>query len=118
MPPRPPGRITSARSRCGLLPLIRPTILAIATIIFLISFDEVVLSLFLIRPVRCRVEVFRHVDLRADGMRTAIREQLVSAPDTSTAHYRRNTAQRIELVTCSLFVSVGRSHPCDLEKGI
>jgi putative spermidine/putrescine transport system permease protein len=61
------------------LPLIRPAILASAAIVFLISFDELVVSLFLVGPrlSTLPVEVFRHVDLRADPEVAALATVLV-----------------------------------------
>ena len=61
------------------LPLIRPAILASAAIVFLISFDEVVVSLVLVGPrlSTLPVEVFRHIDLRADPQVAALATVLV-----------------------------------------
>jgi putative spermidine/putrescine transport system permease protein len=62
------------------LPLVRPAILAGAAIVFLVSFDEVVVSLFLIGPrlTTLPVEVFRHIDLRADPQVAALSAVLIA----------------------------------------
>lgn len=61
------------------LPLVRPAVLASAAIVFLVSFDEVVVSLFLIGPrlTTLPVEVFRHIDLRADPQVAALSAVLI-----------------------------------------
>ncbi|QRM33056.1 ABC transporter permease [Microvirga sp. VF16] len=62
------------------LPLIRPAVLASSAIVFLVSFDEVVISLFLVGPrlTTLPVEVFRYVDLRADPQVAALSVILVT----------------------------------------
>ncbi len=61
------------------LPLIRRAILAGSTIVFLVSFDEVVISLFLVGPrlTTLPIEVFNHVGLRADPQVAALSVILV-----------------------------------------
>jgi putative spermidine/putrescine transport system permease protein len=61
------------------LPLIGPTLVASAAIVFLVSFDEVVISLFLVGPrlSTLPVAVFRHVDVRADPQVAALSVVLI-----------------------------------------
>jgi putative spermidine/putrescine transport system permease protein len=61
------------------LPLAASTILASAAIVFLVSFDEVVISLFLVGPrlSTLPVEVFRHIEVRADPQVAALSVVLI-----------------------------------------
>ena len=63
------------------LPLVLPGLLAAATLCFLISFDEVVISLFLSGPrmTTLPVEVFHYVERRADPMVAALSVVLIVA---------------------------------------
>ncbi len=61
------------------LPLIRPGVIAGAALAFLVSFDEVVISLFLVGPrlTTLPVEVFRDVQDRADPQAAALSVVLI-----------------------------------------
>jgi putative spermidine/putrescine transport system permease protein len=63
------------------LPLALPGLLAAATLSFLISFDEVVISLFLSGPrlSTLPVEVFHYVERRADPLVAALSVVLIAA---------------------------------------
>ncbi len=62
------------------LPLIRPGVIAGAALAFLVSFDEVVISLFLVGPrlTTLPVEVFRYVQDRADPQAAALSVVLIA----------------------------------------
>jgi putative spermidine/putrescine transport system permease protein len=62
------------------LPLIRPGGIAGAALAFLVSFDEVVISLFLVGPrlTTLPVEVFRYVRDRADPQAAALSVVLIA----------------------------------------
>jgi putative spermidine/putrescine transport system permease protein len=63
------------------LPLLRPGLFAAAALCFLVSFDEVVASLFLTGPrlTTLPVQMFRHAESRADPMIAVISVLLVTA---------------------------------------
>jgi putative spermidine/putrescine transport system permease protein len=62
------------------LPLIAPSVIAGAAIAFLVSFDEVVLTLFLVGPrlTTLPVEVFQYVQFRTDPLVAALSVVLVA----------------------------------------
>ena len=62
------------------LPLIQPGVIAGAALAFLVSFDEVVISLFLVGPrlTTLPVEVFRYVQDRADPQAAALSVVLIA----------------------------------------
>lgn len=62
------------------LPLVGPGVIAGAAIAFLVSFDEVVLTLFLVGPrmTTLPVEVFRYVEYRTDPLVAALSVVLVA----------------------------------------
>jgi putative spermidine/putrescine transport system permease protein len=62
------------------LPLIQPGVIAGAALAFLVSFDEVVISLFLVGPrvTTLPVHVFRYVQDRADPQAAALSVVLIA----------------------------------------
>jgi putative spermidine/putrescine transport system permease protein len=61
------------------LPLMAPGILSAAALSFLVSFDEVVITLFMAGPrvTTLPVEMFRHLDSRSDPLIAAISVLLI-----------------------------------------